>query len=196
MTHREHMSKEEARAFAERIAKLEAERDQALTRLEAAEEELHAARAELQEAGAGNGAYVPGSPHHVALWDAINLVVEASGGSSSRLSIARETAVVEVEIALRKLLAWRAEPAPQGCAMRVVQLFHVKDGDRPLYVVARDWNEALETWRTVIKSESDDCGTDELQPWGIDHVCRPNELVLSGRWFESSRALHFCLRGD
>lgn len=40
MTHREHVSKEEAQAFVERIVQLEAELAQAVTRAEAAEQEL------------------------------------------------------------------------------------------------------------------------------------------------------------
>lgn len=122
MTHREHVSKEEAAAFQARIVELEAELAQALTRAEAAEQEA------------------------------------------------------------RELRAWAGKvgvPQDWGIDMQTVSLFHVKDGDRPLYVVAHDWNEALEAWRRIIASENDDCGTDELQPWGIDHVCRPDELVWS-----------------
>lgn len=40
------------------------------------------------------------SPAHVALWDAINRVVEASGGDPSNTSVARQKAVVEVERAV------------------------------------------------------------------------------------------------
>jgi hypothetical protein len=43
----------------------------------------------------------PGSPRRVALWDAINDLVVASGGSSSRVSVARMKAVARVEEALR-----------------------------------------------------------------------------------------------
>jgi hypothetical protein len=46
----------------------------------------------------------PGSPQHVAIWDAINEVVAASGGSTSTTNIARQKAVVSVERALREAL--------------------------------------------------------------------------------------------
>lgn len=51
---------------------------------------------------------IPGSPHHVALWDAINLVVSASGGRVDCNNISRQVAVVAVETALRELV----QPAP------------------------------------------------------------------------------------
>ena len=105
MTHREHVSKEEAQAFVERIVQLEAELAQAVTRAEAAEQE------------------------------------------------ARE---------LRALAGKVGVPQNLGIEMQTVSLFHVKDGDRPLYVVAHDWNEALALWRDIITSENDDCGPDEL----------------------------------
>lgn len=63
--------------------------------------------------------------------------------------------------------------------MRLVRLFHVKDGDRPMWVVAGDWNEALHAWRQVIVQENDGALSDEEQPWGIDFVCDSNDLLLS-----------------
>lgn len=46
-----------------------------------------------------------GSPEHVELWEAINDVVVASGGSASCTSVARQKAVVRVENAVLALMA-------------------------------------------------------------------------------------------
>lgn len=51
-----------------------------------------------------------GSPEHVELWDAINDVVIASGGSASCTSVARQKAVVRVENAVRALVAKAGAP--------------------------------------------------------------------------------------
>lgn len=51
----------------------------------------------------------PGSPVHVALWDAINHLVEVSGGRNT-VSTARMTAVTKVETALRAALS---APTPE-----------------------------------------------------------------------------------
>lgn len=54
---------------------------------------------------------IVGSLEHVALWDAINAVVEASGGDAGNTSNRRQIAVVAVEKALVALM--RSAPAPQ-----------------------------------------------------------------------------------
>lgn len=135
MTHRQHVSKEEAAAFQARIVELEAELAQATTRAEAAEQEC--------------------------------------------TSLAQEVAVLRRSLGLATQTRLNMAATVEVGSARPLSLFHVKDGDRPLYVVAHDWNGALDAWRRIIASENDDCGTDELQPWGIDHVCRPDELVWS-----------------
>ena len=56
--------------------------------------------------------FVPGSAPHVKLWDAINMVVSASGGRTDCRNISRQVAVVAVETALRDLLPATPAPAP------------------------------------------------------------------------------------
>lgn len=127
MTHREHVSKEQAAAIAARIVELEAELAQTLTRAEAAEQEARELRAWVEKLGI--------HPY-------------------------------------------------TGVEMRPVRLFHVKDDDRPLYVVAHDWNGALEAWRTVIAAENDGVLGPAENPLGIDHVCSPDELLVMSRWVD------------
>lgn len=123
MTHREHLSKEQAAAFQARIVELESELAQAQTRAEAAEQDAGEMRAWVEKVGA-------------------------------RLS--------------------------GGVEMRPVRLFRVQDSDRPLYVVAGDWAEALQAWRRVIAAENE--GLSELEnPQGIEFVASERELLLSAR---------------
>lgn len=123
MTHREHVSKEQAAAFQARIVELEAELAQATTRAEAAEQDAGEMRSWVEKVGA-------------------------------RLS--------------------------GGVEMRPVRLFRVQDSDRPLYVVAGDWAEALQAWRRVIAAENE--GLSELEnPQGIEFVASERELLLSAR---------------
>lgn len=107
-----------------------------------------------------------GSPLHVALWDAINQVVASSGGRNDRTSEARQLAVCEVEIALRALTQSREAP---------VRLFQVQDNERPMYLVATDWAQALDGWRRIIAAENDG---EVIEPQGITLVCDSDELVL------------------
>ncbi len=58
-------------------------------------------------------------------------------------------------------------------------LYHVKDGDRPMFVVATSWNHAVMRWRATIVKENpkDDC-SGELPSLGIDFVCDANDLII------------------
>ena len=44
------------------------------------------------------------TPEHAALWDAVNRIVVASGGSSANTSVRRQKAVVEVEAVVEAAL--------------------------------------------------------------------------------------------
>ena len=56
----------------------------------------------------------------VALWDAINRVVSASGGDPGNTSVARQKAVVEVERIVAGLALVPAETVTQSAAERAV----------------------------------------------------------------------------
>lgn len=60
-----------------------------------------------------------------------------------------------------------------------MNLFHVKDGDRPMFVIAADWQAALEAWRALIRKENPDEPADwSPDPQGIDFVAEGDELLL------------------
>ena len=55
-------------------------------------------------------------------------------------------------------------------------LYLVQDSDRPMYVVAENWNTALEKWKAKVKEENDgeiweDC-------MGIQFVASSSDLIL------------------
>lgn len=58
------------------------------------------------------------------------------------------------------------------------KLFHIQDSDRPIWVVATDWQDALNKWRKLIVEEN---GDDEASanPDGIEWVCDSNELLIT-----------------
>lgn len=58
-----------------------------------------------------------------------------------------------------------------------LKLFHVQDGDRPMWVIAKDWKHAADLWRELLSKENEsDCSEEE--PYGIQLVCESNELIL------------------
>ncbi len=64
----------------------------------------------------------------------------------------------------------------------VVNLYRVQHGDRPLFVMAKDFNAAFERWRLVLAVENpeDDCS--EEIPQGVEHVATANEIALPVEW--------------
>jgi len=56
-------------------------------------------------------------------------------------------------------------------------LFLVQDDNRPMYVLAETWQEAVDKWRRVIQEENapDDC-SDE-QPKGVQLVAEPYGVI-------------------
>ena len=59
-----------------------------------------------------------------------------------------------------------------------MMLFHIQDSDRPMYVVATDWNEALAKWREVIAIENEEADCFDDNPDGIALVAEDDELIL------------------
>lgn len=62
--------------------------------------------------------------------------------------------------------------------MNALNLYHVQDPDRPLYVLAPDWIDALRAWQNQIRRENDMGPGEEFQPTGIQLVARHDEIVL------------------
>lgn len=58
-------------------------------------------------------------------------------------------------------------------------LFHVQDSDRPMWIVGKDWHDALAQWKAQISAENDG---DESEPLGIQHVCDNDELIVNGKY--------------
>lgn len=57
-------------------------------------------------------------------------------------------------------------------------LYEVQDDDRPMYIVAKTWTEALERWCEIIRIENELEPDEEIVPLGIRHVCDRDCLVL------------------
>lgn len=60
-----------------------------------------------------------------------------------------------------------------------MNLYHVQDSDRPMYVVAATWMEALDAWKEVIRQENPDEDTSGTEPNGIALVAEDDELLVS-----------------
>jgi hypothetical protein len=58
-------------------------------------------------------------------------------------------------------------------------LFLIQDSDRPMHVVANDYNEALAAWKKVVLAENPECAEDELElPDGIAFVADGFSLLV------------------
>lgn len=57
------------------------------------------------------------------------------------------------------------------------KLYLIQDQDRPCYVVAYDWADALEKWKLQMGRENDIPPTEVEEPQGISFVCGGEELI-------------------
>lgn len=58
--------------------------------------------------------------------------------------------------------------------MAIVNLYHIQDSDRPMWVIAANWQDALEKWKTKIREENEgECD----EPEGIQRICDEDDLL-------------------
>lgn len=57
------------------------------------------------------------------------------------------------------------------------RLFQIQDSDRPMWVIAESWNDALVKWKALIAVENDMSVDEVTEPNGIMLVCESDELL-------------------
>lgn len=59
-----------------------------------------------------------------------------------------------------------------------MNLYHIQDADRPMFVVASSWQAALTAWQKQISIENEDCPPEEFNPQGIAFVAEHRDLLI------------------
>lgn len=74
---------------------------------------------------------------------------------------------------------WVAIP-PSKCSRcnQPKNLYHIQDSDRPMWVVATSWSEAISLWKKLISLENDQALVDVEECQGIQLVCMSGELIF------------------
>lgn len=55
-----------------------------------------------------------------------------------------------------------------------MNLYHIQDSDRPMWVIAANWQDALDKWKAKIKEENEgECD----EPQGIELICDEDDLL-------------------
>jgi hypothetical protein len=74
-----------------------------------------------------------------------------------------------LDVCLQKQIKRRGSP----------KLFNVQDSDRPAFVIAHTFEEALSKWKVAVAEENaTDSEYEEVPPAGIMHVCDGDELII------------------
>src|SRR6266576_4893324 len=63
--------------------------------------------------------------------------------------------------------------------MKRKNLYHVQDSDRPMWVIASNWTEAVHLWKMHVAAENDQTPVDVPECQGIQLICEANELISS-----------------
>lgn len=57
-------------------------------------------------------------------------------------------------------------------------LYHVQDDDRPMYVIAESYGEAVKKWKEFV-AEENELNIEEIDdPSGVLAICREDDLIL------------------
>ena len=59
-----------------------------------------------------------------------------------------------------------------------MSLYHIQDPDRPLYVVAGTYAQAVDGWRALATQENKDCDMTGEEPDGVALVCGDDDLLI------------------
>jgi hypothetical protein len=63
-------------------------------------------------------------------------------------------------------------------------LFHVQEDDRPGYVVAKNFIEAISKWQKAIYAEDPESWDDpaDIAPLAVVLIAEDNELIIGDKW--------------
>lgn len=56
-------------------------------------------------------------------------------------------------------------------------LYRVQDADRPMFVIAQNFQEAIDKWAAVIRKENNLPETEEVLPQGVTRMCVHHDLI-------------------
>lgn len=56
-------------------------------------------------------------------------------------------------------------------------LYQIQDPDRPLWVIANDWRDALAKWRVRIRAENEMKPEETCEPSGISLIAENDDLI-------------------
>jgi hypothetical protein len=58
-----------------------------------------------------------------------------------------------------------------------MNIYHVQDNDRPMFVIASSWDRALRGWRQLIQEENPEADMSDVNPDGITFVAESNDIL-------------------
>ncbi len=58
-------------------------------------------------------------------------------------------------------------------------LYHIQDNDRPMWVLASNYGEAVERWKQHIAPENECLPEDVEEPMGVSFVCDANDILTA-----------------
>lgn len=60
-----------------------------------------------------------------------------------------------------------------------MKLFHVQDSDRPMFVVAESFQDAVDRWEALVREENHTPPNEKIEPpSGIAFICDENDLLI------------------
>lgn len=67
-------------------------------------------------------------------------------------------------------------------------LFKIQDDDRPMWVAAADYADAIASWFVIVAKENELPIAEVEPPMGVQYICNNYELVVDRRILDDLRA--------
>ena len=58
-----------------------------------------------------------------------------------------------------------------------MNLYHVQDADRPMWVIASDYGNAVLKWKALVAEENNESIGEVVDPQGVSFVCEEIDLI-------------------
>lgn len=59
-------------------------------------------------------------------------------------------------------------------------LFYVQDSDRPVFVIAADYNAAVDRWRVLLGKENPEANCSDEMPDSVHYLAGDDDILVEG----------------
>jgi hypothetical protein len=80
----------------------------------------------------------------------------------------------------KSMISFNPLPINEDSIMKLsMKLFFVQDSDRPMYVIAQDWKDAVHHWKQFVQQENDIIKLEDVEdPMGVEFLADQEDIII------------------